>query len=96
AAATDAAIAAAVAAPAVVITHGPDPVRWFSDGGSGEVPVPRVAAVDTAGAGDAFHGALAVALARGDDLPAAIGYASGIAAVRVTHAGPRAWLSHLP
>jgi sugar/nucleoside kinase (ribokinase family) len=94
---TDAAIAAAIAAPHVVITHGPDPVRWFSAGGSGKAAVPRVEAVDTAGAGDAFHGALAVALARGDrDLPAAIGYAAGIAAVRVTHAGPRGWLSHLP
>ena len=102
----DAATAAAVAAPHVVITHGPHPVRWFSAPAGpassghapafGEVPVPRVDAVDTAGAGDAFHGALAVALACGVlDLPAAIAYASGIAAIRVTHAGPRAWLAHL-
>jgi sugar/nucleoside kinase (ribokinase family) len=64
---------------------------------TGEVTVPHTAAVDTAGAGDAFHGALAVALVLGDrDLPAAIAYASGVAAIRVSHAGPRAWLRHLP
>ncbi|MEU4424949.1 PfkB family carbohydrate kinase [Actinoplanes sp. NPDC024001] len=62
---------------------------------SGAIDVPRVKAVDTAGAGDAFHGALAVALARGDDLPTAIAYAISVAATRVTHAGPRAWLAHL-
>ncbi|GAA4977287.1 PfkB family carbohydrate kinase [Actinoplanes utahensis] len=93
----DAATAAAVAAPHVVITHGPEPVRWFSaPDATGRVPVPSVAAVDTAGAGDAFHGALAVALARGDlDLPAAIAFASRVAAIRVSHAGPRSWLAHL-
>jgi sugar/nucleoside kinase (ribokinase family) len=104
----DAATASAIAAPHVVITHGAAPVRWFSNARpaaemagppvtAGEVTVPRVAAVDTAGAGDAFHGALAVALVLGDrDLPAAIEYACGIAAIRVSHAGPRAWLRHLP
>jgi sugar/nucleoside kinase (ribokinase family) len=92
----------AAATPHVVITHGAEPVRWFSPATHGEVPVPHVTAVDTAGAGDAFHGALAVALARGQsahgdlDLPGAIAYASRIAAVRVMHAGPRAWLAHLP
>jgi sugar/nucleoside kinase (ribokinase family) len=51
--------------------------------------------VDTAGAGDAFHGALALAVA-GDpavrDLPGALRYAVEVAGIRVTHAGPRAWL----
>ncbi|MEV4279025.1 PfkB family carbohydrate kinase [Actinoplanes xinjiangensis] len=106
-AATATAITRTHPAAHVVITHGPEPVRWFSPGAAGEVPVPPVTAVDTAGAGDAFHGALAVALARvaparpdvardAVDLPAAISYAARIAAVRVGHAGPRAWLAHLP
>jgi sugar/nucleoside kinase (ribokinase family) len=95
AAGTDAATAAAIGAPAVVVTHGAQPVTWFGGGRSGVVPVPPVAAVDTAGAGDAFHGALAVALARGDGLPDAVAAAIRVAGVRVAHPGPRAWLRAL-
>lgn len=83
----------------LAVTAGPDPVRWWSGDRSGTVPVPPVAAVDTAGAGDAFHGALAVAVARDpgiDDLAGALAYAIGVAGVRVTHRGPRSWLTHLP
>ena len=80
----------------VAVTDGPRPVRWWSGDRSGEVAVPPVRAADTAGAGDAFHGALAVAVA-GDpdigDLAAAVRYAIGVAGVRVRHAGPRAWLA---
>jgi sugar/nucleoside kinase (ribokinase family) len=86
----------AAGVPHVVVTHGPAPVRWWSGERAGEVPVPPVAAADTAGAGDAFHGALAVAAAgdpRIPDLPAALRYAIAVAGVRVAHAGPRAWLA---
>jgi sugar/nucleoside kinase (ribokinase family) len=41
----------------VAITHGAEPVRFFSDANSGEIPVPHVDVVDTMGAGDVFHGA---------------------------------------
>ena len=74
------------------ITHGPDPVRWWSSDEAGELAVPPVDAVDTAGAGDVLHGALAVALARDPDLVAALRFAIGVAGIRVRHAGPRAWL----
>ena len=47
----------------VVRTDGANPVRWWWDGDSGMVDVPRVDAVSTLGAGDIFHGALAWALA---------------------------------
>jgi sugar/nucleoside kinase (ribokinase family) len=112
--AQDAATAAAVNAPHVIVTHGPAPVRWFSArpagapgrSGSprrltragftrGEIEVPPVAAVDTSGAGDAFHGALALSLAQGQELTTAIEYAIRAAGVRVAHAGPRDWLTHL-
>lgn len=102
--AIDAATAAAVGAPQVIVTHGPEPVRWFRDGSAGEVDVPPVAAVDTAGAGDVFHGALAVALLHHkpgtspdkSDLSAEIRFAVGVAGVRVAHRGPRDWLRFLP
>jgi sugar/nucleoside kinase (ribokinase family) len=93
--ARDAVIAAAIAAPHVVVTHGPGPVSWFSGSRSGTVAVPPVAAVDTAGAGDAFHGALAVALASGQDLSLALNAAIRVAGVRVVHRGPRSWLKNL-
>ncbi|WP_229073202.1 PfkB family carbohydrate kinase [Actinoplanes sp. DH11] len=82
-------------APHVVITHGAEPVQWFSAGRSGEIEVPRVEAADTSGAGDAFHGALAVRLARDDDVLTAVREAIRVAGVRVAHAGPRDWLKEL-
>ena len=93
----DPATAAAIGAPHVVVTHGAEPVRWFSRARdtTGVVPVPTVAAVDTAGAGDAFHGALAVALAAGRELPDALADAVRVAGVRVAHPGPRRWLAAL-
>lgn len=80
-------------APHVAVTDGPAPVRWWSGTESGERPVPTVDAADTAGAGDAFHGALAVAIARGAGFVEALDEAIRVAAIRVQHAGPRAWLS---
>jgi ribokinase len=57
---------------AVVITLGADGAV-LADGTSAEaVPAPAVVAVDTTGAGDAFCGALAAALAGGHDLPDAV------------------------
>lgn len=68
----------------VVVTHGADGARV----GDRRVPAFAVpAVVDSTGAGDAFCGALAVALARGSDLHHAVveGCAAGSWAVR--HAG---------
>jgi ribokinase len=47
----------------------------------------RVQAVDSTAAGDAFSGSLAAALARGDDLDAAVCYAQAAAAISVTRSG---------
>jgi sugar/nucleoside kinase (ribokinase family) len=80
----------------IAVTHGPGPVSWWSDDRAGTVEVPPVDAVDTTGAGDVFHGALAVAVARDPrvtDLADALGYAVAIAQVRVRHPGARTWLS---
>lgn len=82
-------------AGAVVVTHGPGPVEWWDGHASGTVEVPRVDARDTLGAGDAFHGALAAATARGAALPEACAEAARVASTRVAHVGPRAWLAEL-
>jgi len=51
------------------------------------VPAFKVEAVDTTGAGDAFNGALALALAEGRDLVAATLFANAAAALSVTKIG---------
>jgi ribokinase len=51
------------------------------------VPSPRVAVVDTTGAGDAFTAALSWRLAVGEDLPAAAAFAARVGAVAVTRHG---------
>jgi sugar/nucleoside kinase (ribokinase family) len=93
---TDATAAALVrdGVPTVVVTHGGDPVEWWSAGDAGRVPVPAVTAVDTLGAGDAFHGAYCFLIGR--DLTDRIAGAIDVAALRVSITGPRAWLRSLP
>lgn len=54
-----------------------------------EVPADRVATVDSTGAGDAFCGALAAALAEGRPLAEAIGRAIAAGALATTHSGAR-------
>jgi len=51
------------------------------------VPGRKVKVVDTTGAGDAFNGALAVALAEGKGLPEAVAFANAAAALQVTKLG---------
>ena len=56
------------------------------------VAAPRVEAVDTVGAGDAFNGALAAALADGRDLRKAVAWANAAAALAVTQPGAQSAL----
>jgi ribokinase len=51
------------------------------------VPAHRVNAIDATAAGDAFNGALAVALAEGKTLDAAVRWANAAAAISVTRLG---------
>lgn len=53
-------------------------------------PAPRVAAVDTLGAGDVWHGAFALRLAEGADEATAIRFANATAALKCTRFGGRA------
>lgn len=79
--------------PTVVVTDGPNPIRWWSGRDRGEVPAQVVRAVDTLAAGDVFHGAYVFGAASGLPLPVTIAYASKVAAVRCSMVGPRSWLS---
>lgn len=72
---------------AVVLTLGERGAWWATPDGSGLIPTAQVKAVDTTAAGDAFNGGLAVALARGMDLPEAIRFANHVGALAVTRLG---------
>lgn len=71
----------------VLLTRGADGVSWAKEGGCGHVAAPRVQAVDTTAAGDAFNGGLAVALARGMELSEALQFACQVGALAVTRLG---------
>jgi ribokinase len=73
----------------VVITLGERGALVADAAGSGLVPAPAVRAVDTTGAGDVFNGVLAVELARGRELRAAVESAVAAAAQSVTRTGAR-------
>lgn len=77
-------------APVVVITLGELGLAWArEDGGRGRLGAYQVAAVDTTGAGDAFHGAYALCVAEGRDWDYTLRYASATAALSCTALGAR-------
>lgn len=71
----------------VVLTLGAGGSLVADTGGIHHIPAARVTAVDTTGAGDAFIGALAVGLARGDSLLDAARLATRVGAYAVTGHG---------
>lgn len=76
----------------VVVTLGERGVLACGEGAPRRVPAPVVTAVDTTAAGDAFNGALAVALTEGLALPAALRFANAAAALACTRRGAQASL----
>ena len=71
----------------LAVTDGPNGVYWLDDGVLKHVPAFKVEAVDSLGAGDAFHGAFTLALAEGRSLLEAMRFASATAALKCTHFG---------
>ncbi|MBN9061284.1 MAG: hypothetical protein BGP06_20040 [Rhizobiales bacterium 65-9] len=83
---------AAIAAPAgtvLAITDGRRGTVLRRGGEVMRIPAFEVAAVDTLGAGDIFHGALAFALAAGMREPDAVRFASAAAAIKCLRFGGR-------
>ena len=63
---------------------------WYSIGaGPMHQPAFSVQAVDTTGAGDTFHGAIAYGLARGWEVPRTVEFASAVAALKCRALGGR-------
>lgn len=80
--------------PLVIRTHGAAPVTWSTGAATGSREVAPVPVRDTNGAGDVWHGALAVAVARGDAVEDAVDWANDVAAVRVRNTA-RDWVREL-
>ncbi|MDG6918096.1 MAG: ribokinase [Nitrososphaerota archaeon] len=68
----------------VIVTLGERGAYVATESGSYTVHAPRVKAVDETGAGDAFNGALAVALSEGEDMEEAVRLANAAGALTVT------------
>jgi ribokinase len=71
----------------VVVTLGGEGCLLATQEGVRHLPALRVSPVDTTAAGDCFTGALAVALAEGQEMEAAIAFATRAAAISVTRLG---------
>ncbi|MDX1690913.1 MAG: PfkB family carbohydrate kinase [Acidimicrobiia bacterium] len=73
----------------LAVTGGADGVWWLEEGEVRHLPAFDVDVVDTLGAGDVFHGALALALGEGREPAGAVRFASAAAAVKCTRFGGR-------
>lgn len=74
----------------VYVTQGKEGCYWLEKGDLCHQPGFTVEVVDTTGAGDVFHGALAVNLAQQARVEEAVQFASAVAALKCTRPGGRA------
>jgi sugar/nucleoside kinase (ribokinase family) len=81
--------------PTIVITLGKEGWVFSSSAGRGRGKAFKVDVLDTTGAGDAFHGAFAYALARGWDVERCSEFAGAVAAIKCTRIGGRTGLPSL-
>jgi sulfofructose kinase len=74
----------------LAVTVGADGVYWLDADRVHHLPAFPVTPLDTLGAGDVFHGAMALALAEGSDIERAFRLAAAAAAIKCTRSGGRA------
>lgn len=79
-------------APFTAVTWGTDGVYWQDDEGQHHMPAFDIEAVDTTGAGDAFHGAFALGLAQAMELRTNLRRACATAALTCLKVGARSAL----
>jgi sulfofructose kinase len=74
------------------VTLGAEGATFLTSAGMRSFPAPAVTAVDTTGAGDAFHGAYALSVAEKRPLDVAVRFANAAAALKCTRLGSRTGL----
>ena len=82
-------------APFVVITLGENGLIWQHGTEQGKLPALNINAIDSTGAGDAFHGAFAAAIAQGFTWLDSLRYASVAGSLCCTKLGARCGLATL-
>jgi sugar/nucleoside kinase (ribokinase family) len=80
----------------LAVSNGPDDVVYRNDGALHRLPVFKIAAVDTLGAGDAFHGGFALALAEGRSEVEAMRFGAAVAGIKCTRLGGSAGAPRRP
>ena len=75
----------------IAITRGPKPILAWDRGRRFEIPITRIDAVDTTGAGDVLHGAFCHRFAQGSDFEQALRFAAEIATRSCQGMGIRGW-----
>ena len=71
----------------LAVSNGPDDIVYLDEGRVRRLPVFKIAAVDTLGAGDAFHGGFALALAEGRSEVEAMRFGTAVAGIKCTRIG---------
>jgi sugar/nucleoside kinase (ribokinase family) len=71
----------------LAVTDGPDGIYWLEQGNVRHMPACQVAAIDTLGAGDVFHGAFTFRLVETGNGVESMRFAAAAAAIRCTRFG---------
>ncbi len=71
----------------LAVSNGPDDIVYIADGALRRLPVFKIDAVDTLGAGDTFHGGFALALAEGRSEVDAMRFGAAAAGIKCTRLG---------
>jgi sulfofructose kinase len=71
----------------LAVSNGPDDIVYLDGGVLRRQPVFKIDAVDTLGAGDAFHGGFALALAEGASVTAAMRFGAAVAGIKCSRIG---------
>jgi len=71
----------------LAVSNGPDDIVYLEDRAVRRLPVFKIAAVDTLGAGDAFHGGFTLALAEGQNEVGAMRFGAATAGIKCSRLG---------
>ncbi len=71
----------------LAVSNGPGDILYLDDGVLRTLPVFTIEAVDTLGAGDAFHGGFILALAEGKGISAALRFGAAVAGIKCARLG---------